>query len=383
MDKIVRFCEEHGLEEVSDLKEGMDFRLPQYRREVFLRLYEFHLKYRTHPGLVYLLMPYLANKFNWDKEQKYWFAFINGCTQNPCTSWVIFNKFPDFMDVTEEELEKWHRANWKRLDYDIDRRYVKGHFVENFASYKKNLGKLSQTQFFEDGLCSTGDKYENFYNVWDKVMSDFFMFGRLSTFSYLEYLKIMGLNLDCPELFLEDLSGSKSHRNGLMKVTGRDDLDWHKDNPEITTHSKEIVNYAIDEGFKLLGDAKQRFKGRDFFHDVNFFTLESTLCCYKSHYRLNRRYPNVYTDMLFDRIKKAETHGWEAEGITFEVFWEARRMKIPPHLLLECNPKDVGINPVKQNHFRNTGEVPMMDLSWKCFRNQYNQTHSKVYEIPA
>jgi len=379
MDRIVRFCEANGLEEVSDLKEGMDFRLPQYRREVFMRLYEFHLKYRSHPGLVYLMMPYLAQKFNWDKEQRYWFAFINGCTQNPCTSWVIFNKFPNFMEVTEEKLEEWHRPNWKRLDFDVDRRYVKGHFVENFASYKKNLGKLTQTQFFEEGLCSTDNKYENFYNVWDKVMSDFFMFGRLSTYSYLEYLKIMGLNLDCPELFLEDLSGSKSHRNGIMKVTGRDDLDWYKDNPEITTHGKDVVEYAINEGLQLLVDAKKRFKGRDFYHDVNYFTLESTLCCYKSHFRVNRRYPNIYVDMMYDRIKKAETHGWEAEGITFDIFWEARRMKIPRHLLLEYNPKDVGLKPLKQNHFRLTGQMIMLDLEWKCFKNDYNLKHSLVY----
>ena len=224
MDRIVRFCEERGLEEISDLKEGMDFRLPQYRREVFMRLYEFHLKYRSHPGLVYMIMPYLANKFNWTQEQKYWFAFINGCTQNPCTSWVIFNKFPDFEKITEDALEKWHRENWRRLDYDIDKRYSKGHFVENFANYKKHLGKMTQVQFFEEGLCYTDNKFENFYNVWDIVLKEFYLFGRLSTYSYLEYLKIMGLNIDCPELFLEDLNGSKSHRNGILKVCGLDNL---------------------------------------------------------------------------------------------------------------------------------------------------------------
>lgn len=380
MSSIVRFCKEHGLEEVSDLKEGMDFRLPQYRREVFMRLYEFHLKYRSHPGLVYLIMPYLFKKFNWDKEQRYWFAFINGCTQNPCTSWVIFNKFPNFNEITEEKLEEWHINNWRRLDYDIDKRYSKGHFVENFVNYKKNLCGLTQEQFFEQGLCNTGNKYENFYNVWDKVIKDFFLFGRLSTYSYLEYLKIMGLDIDCPELFLEDLNGSKSHRNGILKVCGLDELEWKKDNVSITTHSKDIVDFAIDEGSKLISEAKQRFKGRDFFGDVNYFTLESTLCCYKSHFRINRRYPNIYTDMMFDRIKKAETHGWEKEGITFEIFWEARREKLPRHLLLEYNPKDVGLKPLKQNHFRLTGQMIMIDLEWECFKNDYNFKHSSVYE---
>jgi len=43
--------------EISDLKIGMDFRELKYRREVFLRFYEFHLKYKSHPGGVYFAMP--------------------------------------------------------------------------------------------------------------------------------------------------------------------------------------------------------------------------------------------------------------------------------------------------------------------------------------
>lgn len=367
-------------DQVSNLEKGFDFRLPIYRREVFLRLYEFHLKYGTHPGLVYMLMPYLFKKFGWTQEQKYWFAFINGCTQNPCTSWVIFNHFPDYEKITETELENWHRKNWKNLFYDIDRRYVKGHFVENFINYRKNLGGLSQVDFFENKLCNTDNKYKNFYEVWDKVISDFFMFGRLSTYSYLEYLKIMGLNIDCPELFLEDLSGSKSHRNGLMILNGRDDLDWHKDNPKVVSHNKEVVDFAINQGQLLLKQAKMRFFTKPFYGDVNYFTLESTLCCFKSHFRVNRRYPNVYTDMLFERIKKAETTTWG--NLNFDVFWEARQECLPKHLLLEFNKKDPTyikgkLDQEKQNHFRLTGQIIMMDKEWSCFENDFND---KYYE---
>jgi len=39
------FCELSGVKEESDLVPGLDFRLHEYRREVFLRFYEFHLKY--------------------------------------------------------------------------------------------------------------------------------------------------------------------------------------------------------------------------------------------------------------------------------------------------------------------------------------------------
>jgi len=378
-----RQCELLGIPEIQNLETGMDFRKPEYRREVFMRLYEFHLKYGTHPGLVYMLMPYLAERFQWTKEQKYWFAFINGCTQNPCTSWVIFNKFPNYSDDLEDDLERWHRANWKRLDYDTDRKCQKGHFVEMYLDYKANLGTLTQQQFFEDGLAFTDDPYENFRVVWDYVKNNFFMYGRLSTFSYLEYLKIMGLNIDCEQLFLNDMEGSKSHRNGLCKVFGRDDLDWHKDNANFRGYTKEIIEWLTKEGEILLNEAKERFKGESYINDVNYFTLESTLCNFKSWFRVNRRYPNVYTDMLFQRIKKAETLGWEDHGIDFDIFWEARKECLPDYLRVEDNCSDPTfvynkLMKEKQNIFRETGQVVMMDFEWDCFKNDFNDKYYKL-----
>lgn len=364
-------CEILGIEPVSVLKEGMDFRDCEYRREVFLRFYEFHLENRSHPGGVYFLMPYLAKKFNWDMEQKLWYAFINGTTQNPCTSWVIFNKFPDPHKIKFEEFETWHHQYWKRLDFDIDRRYIKGHSVELWQDYIKNLNGKTQVEFFNQYLPNENPE-DNFYPLWEKIYNDFFMFGRLSTFSYMEYLKIMGLNVDCNYLFMDDLEGSKSHRNGICKVLGRDDLDWYKENPGMKGHTQEIVNWAEEEAHKLLLEAKERFKGRNFFNDVNYFTLESTLCCYKSWHRPNRRYPNIYMDMMFDRIKKAERSGWEDHGINFDIFWEARKECLPKHLRLEDNPKDIGLKPEKMNHYRLTGQVIMMDKEWGCFKNDYN-----------
>ena len=56
------FCEVLEMREESELKYGFDFRLPQYRREVFLRFYEFHLKYRAHAGGVYYSFPHIWKK---------------------------------------------------------------------------------------------------------------------------------------------------------------------------------------------------------------------------------------------------------------------------------------------------------------------------------
>lgn len=378
--KLGRYCELNGEVEIKDLREGMDFRLPKYRREVFLRFYEFHLKYYSHPGAIYYMIPYLISKFNLDKEQQYWLVFLNGCTQNICTTWVVFQMFPNFKDITEEKFEEWHSKYWRRLDFDTDRRYQKGHLVELWKNYKDNLGGRTQVEFFERYLCNTKDKYDNFWNVWNKVFNEFFMFGRLSTFSYLEYLKIIGLNIDCPDLFLDDMSGSKSHRNGICKVLGRDDLDWFQDNTEFPGHSQEVVNWLEVEAEDLLIESMTKFKNESFFKDVNYFTLESTLCCYKSWHRVNRRYPNIYNDMFFQRIKKAESLGWEDHKINFDVFWEAREFYLPEYLRVENNQLDptfIGnkLHQEKQNHYRLTGQAIMMNKEWDCFKNDFNEKY--------
>jgi hypothetical protein len=366
---IGRWSDLNYVPEVTDLEYGMDFRHPRYRREVFLRFYEFHCKYHLHPGLVYLLMPFLYKKYNWDAEQRLWFAYLNGHTQNPLTSKIIFNHFPDLSTLDISALTTWFNAEWKRLAFDMDRVKNKRNFIKAVTEYKHHC-KDSQEEYFSTFM-GTSDPYQNFRKAWEEVRKNFYSFGRLSSFSYLEYLRAMRFNIDCDQLFLDDMSGSKSHRNGLAKVLGRDDLDWHDSN---TTrfdgkYTPEMLSWLEKEAAELLKEAKERMKDKPYFHDVSYFTLESTFCTYKSWYRPNRRYPNVYTDMLYNRIKKAESDWPEND---FSEFWDARKENLPAHLLLEFNPTDIGVKAEKQNHFRETGCPVMMDEWDPVFKNRYN-----------
>lgn len=367
---IGRYCELAGIPERSDLVAGLDFRLPQFRREVFLRFYEFHLKYRAHPGCVYFLMPFLSELYGWGVEEKLWFAFINGNTQNPVTSWLIFKRFPSLSELNIKELKRWFDREYARLEFDTDRRHHKSHFLQSVDCYRHLCSGAQAAYFRALGVRGNTDACENFRSLWSVIMSEFHSFGRLSTFSYCEYLRIMGLNIDCDQLFLEDMSGSKSHRNGLAKVLGRDDLDWHDSNPTgfNGNYTTQLLSWLAKEAWQLREEAKGRFTGRDFYRDVGYFTLESTFCTFKSWFRPNRRYPGVYLDMLHDRIRRAEEK-WPEED--FSLFWMARAT-LPSHLLLEKNIGDYGVRKEKQNHFRLTGQVIMMDEDWECFRNDYN-----------
>lgn len=366
--QIGRYCELNNIPEVDILTPGMDFRLPQYRREVFLRFYEFHLKYASHPGGVYFAMPWLANHFNMTTEDKLWMAFINGCSQNIITTSIIMERFPSFKKCNVDRLNDWWNENHQNFKagsgWDSDRKYFKigkTGFPQCVASYKKAIGKKTQEEWFLDGF--KGNKYDDFDTLWERVRTHFLSFGRLSAFSYIEYLRICGIPIDCSQLFLEDMSGSKSHRNGLCKVLGRDDLDWWKQ--DTFTYEPKTIEWLKQEGEKLLIEAQARI----IHPDVSYFTLESTFCCYKSWHRPDRRYPNVYMDMMHNRIKYAE---WTWKN-TLDLFWKMRQDCLPKYLRLEDNPNDPGLCKEKQNHYRLTGQPIMMSRDFPCFENEFDR----------
>lgn len=349
------------------LPRGADFRDPKYREEVFLRFYEFHIRYRAHPGGVYYAFPWLFEEFNLTQEQRLWFAYINGLSQNVVTTFTIWQEFPDLATLDLKKLDAWFNLNWSRLGWDMDRRYVKAKFVRCVELYRKlTLDGVGSQESFFNIIMNTNNEQQNFNNAWGYVMKNFAYFGRLSTFSYLEYLRIVGLKLDCDQLFLDDMSGSKSHRNGLAKVMGRDDLDWWAKNPRWQGYKAGDVQMLAEYGAELLEKARQRIDDPD----VGYFTLESTLCCYKSWHRPNRRYPNVYNDMFALRIADAQRKWGKAKDLS--IFWRLRRSCLPEHLLTEINPKDSPLKAIKQNHYLMTGQVVMMDKEWECFRNDYN-----------
>ena len=340
-----------------ELQKGMDFRQAHLRREVFLRFYEFHLRYRAHPGCVYQFIPFLAKRFNWDLEQRLWFATINGMTQYPMTSLAIFNAFPE-PPRDEQKIAKWFAANWGRLPFDTDRKYQKIQCPHAAAVYAQCVRTYGSGRAFY-----TGD----FATLWNRARTELYSLGRLGAWSGLEFVKIAAPELDFKynTLMLDDISGSKSHRNGLCIVTGHDDWDWYQRPVQYTA---DMLRVLADEGESLLAVARARLRGVKSVPQphVGYQTLESTLCCYKSWHRPNRRYPNVYSDMAYLRLKQTQQVN---PSLDLTPFWEAREVYLPPALRLECCPDDPGLAPSKQNFYRETGQIPMMDLDWECFEN--------------
>lgn len=368
-DLIGRASQLQGFQEVSTLEPGLDFRLPEYRRAVFMRFYLWSVNYRVHPGGVYFLMPYLAKRYEMSMEDKLWYAYINGNTQHPITSWLIYSKFPTpEVFVKDHKGASWFDDNWTRLGWDMDRRYQKKEFPTNIFWYNKWIDVDQHYSFMN--MILEDDESQAFQKLWKEIRENFPSFGRLSAFSYLEYLRIMGLPQDCDNLFLEDLEGSKSHRNGLAIVLGRDDLDWHGDNN--VKYAPGQIDWLKEEAAILLQEAKEKFPDKD----VSYYTLESALCTYKSWHRKNRRYPGCYMDMMHDRIKWMEQR-WPEED--FSMFWDARKEYLPWYLRQEDSPGDPGMCPEKQNHYLNTGNPVMMSWDFTEFQNEFDERIDSAY----
>lgn len=377
-----RWATIHGQPEFTELTAGMDFRQPVYRREVFRRFYLYHTKFKAHPGGVYYLIPWLRRHFQMEDEEAFWWCFLNGNTQHPVTTTFLWERFPNVRLTQPTEVHEFLQQHWKQLEFDADRRYWKIQLPEAIRRYKQMLGGRTQADYFAGVIDDVAglDQSKWWDALWTHVRIHFYGFGRLSAWSYLEYLKILKPQFPVPDdLMLRDRDGSKSHRNGLCKVLGRDDLDWHQSNPTFDgRYDPDVLNWLDAEGLNLLNEIRLSAP-QDLLPDLNYFTLESTFCCYKSWHRPNRRYPNIYNDMLHDRIKRAE-QAWGKPGKTItDLFWQARNEALPAGLRLEDNPCDPGLVPEKQNHYRLTGQIIMMDPwctggdhGWMAFKNDFN-----------
>jgi hypothetical protein len=345
------------------LPPGADFREPRFRKEVFLRFYSFHLKYRTHPGCVYFALPYVAEKLGWDLEQRLWAAFLNGNTQNPVTTLLLMEQGSRPQE-SEAVLAFW-RANFKQLQWDTDRRHHKSKLHEAVASYRLLTGD-HQERYWRNSVLMDG-----WASCW-KWARAIWSFGRLSAWSYLEYVRLLarpGIAMpDAASLLLEDIDGSQSHRNGLCLVSGEDGWLWDKTlapGATAAVYTRERVQALERFGAELLQEAQARNPGHP---DVGYLTLESALCTYKSWHKPNRRYPNVYADMLHDRLVWAQ----ERWGARFDVLWQARQDCLPWYLRVEDNPKDPGLCPEKQNFYLEHGCPVMMSYDEPVFQNAFD-----------
>jgi hypothetical protein len=298
----------------------MDYRLKENRREAFIRWYAWSLQYNDCDPAVWATN-YLNKRFEHNSEQKLWLAWLYGNTYQLPTAWVLMNEFPDYELATVDRMTQWNTANYKRLRYQTDTKWNKGHLPAMFESYQKFIGKGSQREKLESYY---GDnESQNFDALWDVLKGNLHKFGRYSTWFYLQHLKhTAGIRIEPTSLMLDDFDGSRSHRNGLLLAIGQDnDIDRRLDGREyedLESHSRSIIC-----------EMKTRFP--DLISQIDYFTMETCLCSFKKIFREKHgRYLSYYLDRQAEEVLKAEGDEWN--GIDWEVLWNSRTETIDNRL---------------------------------------------------
>lgn len=298
------------------------------RRKDFVNWYKWSLSIKDCDPAIFMTN-YLFDRFEHNKEQKLWIAWIYGTTYYLPTTWVIWNEFPDMELVGIERLREWNNNNYKRLRYQTDTKWNKGHLPAQFESYRNWVGNQSQREAFEPFL--NGSPRENFDRLWPEIKTKFHKFGRYSTWFYMQTLKqTCGLKVEPGSLMLNDHSGSRSHRNGLIMALGKD--EWY--DQRLSEKETMILESAAAD---ILNEVKQDFPNTD------YYDMETCLCSFKKLFRVRQgRYLGYYLDRQAEEIKKCEADKWK--GIDWQPLWDSRNETLEKKLLtnsIDCSKMEL------------------------------------------
>ena len=330
----------------------MDYREPKNRREAFKRWYAWSLNYKDCDPAIWLAN-YINDRYEHNDEQRLWFSWLYGNTYYLPTSWVLMNEFPDFELATFDRMDAWNTENYKRLRYQTDTKWSKGHLADMYASYEKFVGKGTQREKLESYF---GDNEEqNFDNLWVALKDGLYKFGRYSTWFYMQQLKhTADIPMESTSLMLNDYSGSRSHRNGWLYALGQED----NVNTKLTTDEyQRLEDNARDLIQEMHTEYPQLSK------DIDYFSMETCLCSFKKLFRTHHgRYLGYYLDRQAEEIMKVEQDGWS--GIEWEVLWQARDETLDLTL-----SNKTGINKSKFDSFLKTGQLDRLEMMYEDERN--------------
>lgn len=257
---------------------------------------------------------YFFDRFEYNTEQRLWLTWLYGTTYYWPTAYVMWNEFPDMELVGLQRLKDWNNENYKRLRYQTDTKWNKGHLPAQFESYRDWVRARGTTQKQALTLRFEGDPVKDFYKLWDDVNS-WFKFGRYSSWFYIQTLKqCCNLPIDTDSLWFHDYSGSRSHRNGMLYAVGQEKNIDKRMPPEKVRELEKIAKELLEE---------TKLKYPHVAHKADFFAMETCLCSFKKLFRTrDGRYLGYYLDRQAEEIKKVERDNWD--GIDWKPLWQAR-----------------------------------------------------------
>ena len=245
-----------------------------------------------------LCLKYLADRYELNMEQRYWIAFLYGCTYSATTTFYMYNEFPDYINADLNRMSKWWDLNKHKLIFQTDRLRIKSNnqFIQAVRSYRYLCGNL-QSRYF---TCSN-------WGVMYSKINEIKYFGRFSLFNYLDVLNSI-TDITHKPTYLNMLD-AESCRNGIAFSIGREDLVTHGTKKKLTKKDVILLHNTFKEYLKS--------------YQGNVFQIETTLCAYKKYRIGEKRYVGYYIDRMGEEIKKMSEN--VKKGVFWDVLWQFRK----------------------------------------------------------
>lgn len=336
----------------------IDFRLPENRIEGFIRYVVWQLR-RGDVDTALPVMNYIFKRNEFNDEQRLWFCFIYANTYDVASTLAIWNEMPDYNLVDIPRLTRFMQGKGKQIHYEKDIKPQNRALLRTSETYL-NFVKGGQRKFFNSICPSDGDGVQNYWNLRNIIMKDFYKFGRYVSWFYMQALKdCAGVHIEAPTMhFGKD---SKNPTNAMLYLLGKEELastiienDGRSKRKQPIAWSKDLLEELEFKAAEIIHDVNSRFP------DVHLdrFLLETALCSYFKLYRRGQgRYLGFYLDRLNQNVKQSEAI-WT--GVDYDIVRDWLKETYPDYQSY-VNPKNEP-DKKKMEVFLDTGNFPELSM---------------------
>lgn len=302
------------------------------------------------PG-VYALK-YLVRRMELNEHQKFWICWLYASTYNIATTWVLFNEFPDYENVCVERLAKFNTENIKRLPYQKDQKWLRGHLASMYTYMRYNQCGDDLNRYWRD-------RQGDFDACWSAAMN-LHRVGRYTAWMFLQAMnEVCELQIQPTSLELNHDS-SAMHRGGLCLALGKD--EWAAKGYKFNAAE---LNWLDEQAAIITTEVQDAFPEFRVVH-ADYFSMETSLCAYRKLFRRERgRYLGYYLDRWAEDIIKVTECGWP--GINWNLLWECRTEGLPALF-----DRHTGVDKTQFGIYLDSGEF-MPDCP---LRNTLNKTYN-------
>lgn len=273
----------------------------------------------------YPALNYVADRFELNREQRFWLAFLYSLSYCAATAYYMVNEFPDYENVDVGRLERWWQKNKKKVLFQTDRAKVKNFdlVVRIYQSYRSIMGD-SQAEWFFSNVKETPQATYDF--IFSKLEKSLFYYKRYSLFLLLEAIhELTKFPMQPTGLNLQE---AESCRNGLIYACGKDRWIQKK------KHRQPLKTWQYKYLQEKLEQLYSEIKAENPDIPTTYWNIETTLCAYKKLF-WETRYFGYYIDRQMEEILKMQRN--IPVGVDWSVLWDFRKEFFDRRLLGEFN----------------------------------------------